>query len=67
MANRPACKYGSSCYRKNPQHLREYFHPSLDVSQQQGDTDQTGVREKELHNKHSISVPEEKSPAPVSD
>ena len=26
--NRPVCKYGGSCYRKNPQHLRAYFHPN---------------------------------------
>ena len=23
----PACKYGSACYRTNPGHLREYYHP----------------------------------------
>lgn len=30
MANvsKPVCKYGSSCYRKNPQHLRAYSHPN---------------------------------------
>jgi hypothetical protein len=24
---RPPCKYGASCYRKNPDHLRNYYHP----------------------------------------
>ena len=24
----PACKYGSACYRKNPNHFREYSHPT---------------------------------------
>ncbi|KAI8484017.1 tyrosyl-DNA phosphodiesterase 1 [Branchiostoma belcheri] len=24
---RPACKFGRQCYRKNPVHLREYRHP----------------------------------------
>lgn len=24
---KPVCKYGESCYRKNPQHLAEYAHP----------------------------------------
>eukprot|EP00005_Dracoamoeba_jomungandri_P002131 CAMPEP_0174254964 /NCGR_PEP_ID=MMETSP0439-20130205/4300_1 /TAXON_ID=0 /ORGANISM="Stereomyxa ramosa, Strain Chinc5" /LENGTH=297 /DNA_ID=CAMNT_0015336879 /DNA_START=379 /DNA_END=1269 /DNA_ORIENTATION=+ len=24
---RPACKYGSACYRKNPDHLRRFKHP----------------------------------------
>ena len=25
--NNPVCKYGSDCYRKNPIHLNEFFHP----------------------------------------
>ncbi|XP_031555938.1 tyrosyl-DNA phosphodiesterase 1-like [Actinia tenebrosa] len=25
---RPVCKYGSKCYRKNPLHLEEYRHPN---------------------------------------
>ena len=24
---KPPCKYGSRCYRKNPEHLRQYSHP----------------------------------------
>lgn len=24
---RPVCRYGSECYRKNPDHLKEYSHP----------------------------------------
>lgn len=24
----PPCKYGKACYRKNPQHHKEYSHPS---------------------------------------
>ncbi|XP_028398531.1 tyrosyl-DNA phosphodiesterase 1-like isoform X2 [Dendronephthya gigantea] len=24
---KPVCKYGEKCYRKNPVHLEEYFHP----------------------------------------
>lgn len=24
---RPACKYGTKCYRKNPAHFEEYRHP----------------------------------------
>ena len=26
--SKPPCKYGASCYRKNPEHLREYSHPA---------------------------------------
>lgn len=25
--NLPLCKYGASCYRKNPDHLKQYSHP----------------------------------------
>ena len=28
MASKPLCKYGSKCYRKNPDHLRRFAHPS---------------------------------------
>ena len=28
-ASLPPCKYGKNCYRKNPQHLLEYSHPSM--------------------------------------
>lgn len=27
---RPVCKYGPSCYRKNPDHLKEFAHPWLE-------------------------------------
>lgn len=27
--SRPKCKYGKSCYRKNPDHIREYDHEGL--------------------------------------
>ena len=25
-ANKPMCKYGEKCYRKNPQHFKEFQH-----------------------------------------
>lgn len=28
--NRPICKYGADCYRKNPAHFAEYRHPDYD-------------------------------------
>ncbi|XP_059147429.1 histone PARylation factor 1-like isoform X2 [Physella acuta] len=28
--SKPVCKYGSKCYRKNPQHLQNYQHPEND-------------------------------------
>ncbi len=26
----PVCKYGQQCFRKNPQHFKEFAHPWLD-------------------------------------
>ena len=26
-ASKPVCKYGKDCYRKNPDHLKEFSHP----------------------------------------
>ena len=28
--NKRTCKYGSKCYRKNPDHLRRFAHPPLE-------------------------------------
>lgn len=28
MASKKPCRYGGNCYRKNPQHLRDYSHPN---------------------------------------
>ncbi len=30
--SQPACPYGAKCYRKNPQHLKDYSHPKVDAS-----------------------------------
>ena len=27
MTSKPVCKYGAACYRKNPDHLRQFAHP----------------------------------------
>lgn len=27
--DRPPCKYGQQCYRKNPEHLKTFWHPGL--------------------------------------
>ena len=27
-AKRPVCKYGAECYRKNTDHLKNYYHPT---------------------------------------
>ncbi|OWF54879.1 histone PARylation factor 1-like [Mizuhopecten yessoensis] len=29
MASKPQCKYGAGCYRKNAQHLKEFYHPKM--------------------------------------
>ena len=34
MATRPVCKYGASCYRKNPDHFKQFSHPGREKAQQ---------------------------------
>lgn len=36
--NKPVCKYGASCYRKNPDHLKKFSHPRRDSEQEDRDT-----------------------------
>ncbi|RXG60104.1 Tyrosyl-DNA phosphodiesterase 1 [Armadillidium vulgare] len=33
-SKRPVCQYGSKCYRKNPIHQKEYYHPSEESEKQ---------------------------------
>ncbi len=28
-STKPVCQYGKECYRKNPDHLKEYHHPGI--------------------------------------
>lgn len=37
---RPVCKFGADCYRKNPWHLEEFYHPHLE------DKDGAGAKRK---------------------
>ena len=32
MSGKPICKYGTSCYRQNPQHLKDFAHPEKEAS-----------------------------------
>jgi hypothetical protein len=36
-STRPLCQYGSKCYRKHPDHLRAYRHPSTDEKEDEED------------------------------
>ena len=37
--SKPICKYGSSCYRKNPVHLEQFLHPVREVDNKRKDYD----------------------------
>ncbi|XP_063596019.1 probable tyrosyl-DNA phosphodiesterase isoform X1 [Penaeus indicus] len=50
---RPLCKFGADCYRKNPWHLEEFYHPHLE------DKDGAGAKRKS-ESSNSISEPAEK-------
>jgi len=34
-STRPLCKYGAKCYRKHPDHLRAFHHPSTDKKEEE--------------------------------
>ena len=38
-SKRPLCKYGANCYRKHPDHLKAYDHPSTTTKNDQEDDD----------------------------
>lgn len=44
MAAKPVCKYGASCYRKNPDHLKQFSHPGREEAEQ-GTEDRGGLGE----------------------
>ena len=39
--NKPPCKYGSECYRKNPDHLRRFAHPPAPAEDERNPEDST--------------------------
>ncbi|CAF1067359.1 unnamed protein product [Adineta ricciae] len=38
-SKRPICKYGASCYRKHPDHLRDYQHPKTNQQEKEQEED----------------------------
>ena len=44
MASKPICKYGASCYRKNPDHFKQYSHPGSSEGEEKSD-DEPMVRQ----------------------
>ena len=44
MASKPICKYGASCYRKNPDHFKQYSHPGRSEGEEKSD-DEPEVRQ----------------------
>ena len=42
---RPKCNYGARCYRKNPEHRRQFWHP--------GDPDEDGPRKRKAEDNGS--------------
>lgn len=43
-AKRPVCKYGTECYRKNPAHLKNYYHPPTTDEGSKGKLKQTTLQ-----------------------
>jgi len=45
ISTRPLCKYGAKCYRKHPDHLRAYHHPSTDKKEEDDDDEDSWISE----------------------
>lgn len=41
---KPSCAYGSDCYRKNPQHLAEYYHPPKNENPIEASTSRKSIK-----------------------
>lgn len=52
---KPVCAYGTKCYRKNPEHLREFSHTSDPVEENGIDHSIPSDNGKEKYNKQEIS------------
>lgn len=44
-AKRPLCKYGAKCYRKHPDHLRDFEHPSTEKREEEEEEEDVPVKE----------------------
>ncbi|KAB7497670.1 Tyrosyl-DNA phosphodiesterase 1 [Armadillidium nasatum] len=51
---RPICQYGSKCYRKNPIHQKEYYHPS-EESEKQDSFGSDSIKRRKLYSNTSSS------------
>lgn len=56
-AVKPACKYGSKCYRKNPDHLAEYSHPSNQDEDDDNDVEEIAETSKKASKKNEEIKP----------
>lgn len=54
-SSKPLCKYGSQCYRKNPEHLREFSHASDSLAENGSDCSMPIATGKEKDNETGSS------------
>ena len=40
---KPVCKYGAKCYRRNPQHRKDFIHPDADISDDSTDESEVSL------------------------
>ncbi|CAF4008531.1 unnamed protein product, partial [Rotaria magnacalcarata] len=59
LSTRPLCKYGAKCYRKHPDHLKAFRHPSTEKKEEEQDTDDDDDDDDD-----STSKPTDSSPVP---
>lgn len=61
-STRPLCKYGAKCYRKHPDHLRAYRHPSPEKEEEESQTNE----DEDSFSKPSESSPTKETPTTVA-
>lgn len=67
---RPMCRYGANCYRKNPDHFREFRHPlksdALDEIRSEHEKMKEKARQNKLRSSSSSSISSTSSPSSLS-
>src|SRR5437588_723256 len=43
MTSLPMCKYGASCFRKNPDHFKQFKHPQLNKNQHNNNNNNNSI------------------------
>lgn len=57
--NLPVCEYGSSCYRTNPQHLKQFYHPPVNGKEEEEEEEEEKKEDKEIDDEGTQEIDDE--------